>query len=615
MKKLCLFLSVLFLLNFCACINSSGGSTVNIPEYAEDNRNLTEHQYTVYNTVATDDFGRVTYAVDSVKTDKQRDVGMFYFMTLGSANNISGIFDVSKIIEEYGIEEFGKDSVNSPAEKAHIWGEPVFGYYDSRDPWVIRRQIEMLTFAGVDYICVDGTNGLLYFYVADIVLETLKEYHNKGWDVPKFCYYLGGPDPTDGQPVYYFDLISLKDVYEQYYVDGKYDDVMYKVDGKPFVVIREATENYLKSSSDDYLNMLGNYFSFRHRQWPNDSDVYHENALPWMDWEYPQKIHNGAINVSIAQHVTSRFSDTVGSRGRGWNFETGENEHDKFVQNLNYENQWKTSLSNDSVNNVFLTGWNEWTATKQTAGCSENNGYSMCDQFNDEFSRDIEPTKTGGLKDNAYLQTIRNIRDFKYIPAAKYSLPIKSFGLSDFDENLWKGTKTFRDFTGDAIPRSFQRYDGGAMYEDFSNRNDIDKIQVARDNDNLYFRIQTVENITSYRKGDTRWMNLRINTHKSSNKDSMGYEFIVNSKISEEGKSVVQKADKNGKYNDCGTAEYAVNGNVMLVKIPLSSLGLNAADCEIEFKVTDNVKTTDVLEYYVSGDSAPIGRLNYRFGY
>ena len=100
------------------------------------------------------------------------------------------IFDVSKIIEEYGIEEFGKNSVNSPAEKAHIWGEPVFGYYDSRDPWVIRRQIEMLTFAGVDYLCVDGTNGLLYFYVADIVLETLLEYHNLGWDVPKFSYYL-----------------------------------------------------------------------------------------------------------------------------------------------------------------------------------------------------------------------------------------------------------------------------------------------------------------------------------------------------------------------------------------------------------------------------------------
>lgn len=611
MKKLCLILAIFLTLSFVGC----GEKTVEIPEYPEDTRQLTEQEYTIYNTVATDDFGRVTYAVDGVKTDKSRDVGIFYFMTLGSANNMSGIYDVSKIIEEYGVEEFGKNSAISPADKCHIWGESVFGYYDSRDPWVIRRHVEMLTFAGIDYLCVDGTNGLLYFYVADVLLEILLEYHNKGWDVPKFSYYLGGPDPASSDtPEYYYDMISLKSVYEQYYKDGKYDDVMYKVDGKPFVVIRESTENYLKTSSDSYLNMLGNYFSFRHRQWPNESTIY-DNAMPWMDWGYPQKIHNGAINVSIAQHVTGRFSDTEGSRGRGWNYETEENEHENFTKNINYENQWETALTNDTVENVFLTGWNEWTATKQTTDVPEHNGYLMCDTFNDEYSRDIEPTKTGDLKDNAYLQTIRNIRDFKYTPAQNYAIPVKTFSLSDYSEDLWNGTVTFRDFTGDAIARDYQRYDGGAKYEDYSNRNDIDKIQVARDYKNLYFRIQTVNDITEYRQGDLRWMNLRINTSNSKNKDAMGYEYLLNSKILEDNKSIVLRAGTDGKYKEIGKSEYSVSGNVMIVKVPLSLLGLNAAECEIEFKVTDNVKTTNLLEYYVSGDSAPIGTLNYKFGY
>lgn len=221
----------------------------------------------------------------------------------------------------------------------------------------------------------------------------------------------------------------------------------------------------------------------------------------------------------------------------------------------------------------------------------------------------------GGLKDNAYLQTIRNIRDFKCTPAQNYAIPVKTFELSDFNADLWQNTATFRDFTGDAIARSYQRYDGQSKYEDYSNRNDIDKIQVARDYKNLYFRIQTVENITEYKKGDLRWMNIRINTANTVNKDSMGYEYLLNSKNVGDGKATVLKAKANGGYTELGNSEYAVSENVMIVKVPLSLLGLNAAECEIEFKVTDNVKTTNVLEYYVSGDSAPIGTLNYKFGY
>ena len=54
----------------------------------------------------------------------------------------------------------------------------------------------------------------------------------------------------------------------------------------------------------------------------------------------------------------------------------------------------------------------------------------------------------------------------------------------------------------------------------------------------------------------------------------------------------------------------------MVVAVPLSALGLTAESCHIEFKVSDNVtKCDDIMDYYVSGDSAPIGRLSYSYGY
>ena len=44
----------------------------------------------------------------------------------------------------------------------HHWGEPLFGYYTSDDEWVLRRHVEMLTDAGVDFLVFDTTNHTTY---------------------------------------------------------------------------------------------------------------------------------------------------------------------------------------------------------------------------------------------------------------------------------------------------------------------------------------------------------------------------------------------------------------------------------------------------------------------
>ena len=109
-------------------------------------------------------------------------------------------------------------------------------------------------------------------------------------------------------------------------------------------------------------------------------------------------------------------------------------------------------------------------------------------------------------------------------------------------------------------------------------------------------------------------MNLMIKTPDGGEDGIFGYQYFINREI-EGNTTSVQKYD--GKtYKDIGTGDVYVRGNVMQVRVKLSDLGLDANDYHMEFKVTDNIKkVNDVLSYYSTGDSAPMGRMGYVFGY
>ncbi|UKI19651.1 MAG: hypothetical protein L6V89_11790 [Oscillospiraceae bacterium] len=83
---------------------------------------------------------------------------MFFWLWQGyhyAHGQMNDAYDATKILEKYGMDVlFRKDSSVSPAGQFHFWGEPLFGYYDQADEWVIRRQMELLTDAGVDLLCL-----------------------------------------------------------------------------------------------------------------------------------------------------------------------------------------------------------------------------------------------------------------------------------------------------------------------------------------------------------------------------------------------------------------------------------------------------------------------------
>ncbi len=589
-------------------------------ERVPDERGLSAAEYSVLNIVGTDDFGRVILPVDG-KVNSDRYVGMFYFLTLGQHANHTGIYDVNLITYEgtYNKAFTRFNTPITPVGSAHFWGEPVWGYYDSRDPWVMRKQIEMLTMAGVDFIVLDTSNNVLYENVTAVLFDILLEYQEAGWDVPRVVYYLGKHDLGA-------DTAVFKQVYNIFYAEDTYKSLWFTPNDpeKPMIIAPDNVIAAFRSSGNAQEKGFAEFFDFRVTQWPIAAPVnepVYEYGAPWISFEYPQTSQEGWINLSIAQHVTVNMTDTKNSRGRGWHPTEkvkgkwkGENDHENWRQNLNFQAQWNTVLDMTPEQRatdarfVFLTGWNEWVAEKIRQNDRE---YYTVDTFNAEYSRDIEPSRSSGMKDYAYFQTIMNIHNDNFAPAVHYEYPAATPDITT-DDAVWAGAPTYRDFTGECADRNFKAMAGDLVYTDTTGRNDIDSISILHDAEYLYFRIACTEDITAHQASDTGWMNLWLKTANAKDELFCGYEYVINREVSG-GKSAILAA--NGQ--SVGEADVSVMGKVMIVRVPLSAIGLDEHNYQIEFKVTDNVQDmeNDPLNLYSTGDAAPIGSLNFSYGY
>jgi hypothetical protein len=257
---------------------------------------------------------------------------------------------------------------------------------------------------------------------------------------------------------------------------------------------------------------------------------------------------------------------------------------------------------------VFLTGWNEWVAEKIRLNDRE---YFMVDTFNAEYSRDIEPSRSSGMKDYAYFQTIMNIHNDNFAPAVHYEYPATTPDITT-DDAAWAGAPTYRDFTGECADCNFKAMAGDTVYTDTTGRNDIDTISILHDAEYLYFRISCVEDITAPKENDAGWMNLWLKTANAKDELFCGYEYAINREVNGSKSAIL-----NAKGESVGEADVNVLGKVMIVRVPLSAIGLDAHNYQIEFKVTDNVQDmeNDPLNLYSTGDAAPIGSLNFSYGY
>ncbi len=608
---------------------SADGSTVTISyEVNGERRSYTvpnKNNFTSGGFAATDDLDRSLYTANEVGlygSNGERYTGLFYFLWHGMHGD-SGVFDLQKIIDEIGVEAAGNTSCGKygPQGAMHWFAEPLYGYYYASDAWVLRKHAELLCNINIDFLYFDVTNRSTYLSNAKKLMEVLHQLNEEGYDAPQIVFYTN----TDSTG-------AVREVYNAIYAKNYLPDTWFCIDGKPVIIAPESDN-------------IDGFFTTKQNQWPNEASK--ANGWPWMDFSWPARVFydnngkNGAISVSVAQHCgTIAFSSSSlygnnSNRGRSFydpydgdstfNFDTGKKskyypralqqsysawQKDPSVTNqgLNFQAQWDHAIASDAKY-VLVTGWNEWVAQRQP---TTDGSIHFVDTSSMEFSRDCEMMR-GGYFDNYYIQLAYNVQKLNgaapvIVQDARMPIDVNA----SFSQ--WNAVPvTYTDPSGDTMNRNSLGF-GRQKYTNETGRNDIVSSKVVTDSKYIYFYVETKNNITAY-NDNSSWMQLYLNAD-SDNTGWYGYDYIINYSAKSANKTTVAEyigRDNKYTFRNIGEVTYQVSGNKMMIAVPLSMVALdNYKEINIQFKWADSTTTYNEMEdFYIDGDAAPLGRLNY----
>lgn len=603
------------ILALTGCKESGGGGSMKVKRY--------EGPFSEVNGAygGVDDLGRtlpMDYEVAETKTNRQ--VGIFYFLWLGE-HGTGGPYDNSAIVaanpDAIKSEKNWIAAGGGNRNEHHFWGEPLFGYYVSSDEWVMRKHLQMLTDAGVDFIVFDYTNGVAYDARVKQIIKIWYEYLEKGVDVPKLAFYTNTNSGVTMANLY-------KNIYNSKSLNSKYprlSELWYQWDGKPMIVGDPAA---LKK---DVAAEIQDYFTIKDSQWPTVDKI--DNGFPWMEFGrsltddsvYGVDGRKEVMNVSVAQHSeTVTFSLTAwygfNDRTRNWHNGANDTSENAILYGYNFAEQWEYAIAKDPEM-IFVTGWNEWVAQRQPGDNNYPIAFVDCADY--LCSRDVEPTR-GVFGDNYYMQMCEYIRKYKGADNRVYIGDRQTIDVGG-DFSQWDAasvTAKYLDYTNDTEDRDNKGF-GKLKYENKTGRNDIVNMKVARDNDYIYFYVDTAEDITP--ATDDNWMTLFIDSGVDGNADWYGYDFAVNVEKPNGSEAVLSKCDGNGwNWSKAGSVKMKVEGNKMMLAISRADLGIPDNNGEtlidLQFKWADNYQkdengTYNIWTFYTDGDAAPYGRFNY----
>ena len=619
----------------CESANAVSGDHV-LPPEAEIPADslLNTHKVMPDTWVFTDGLGRVSVTNAEVGDPKEdKTLAMFYWTWHTKAMAAAGYTDTTKLLEKY---PEAKNDYNHPAWEGTghycFWNEPIYGFYTTEDPWVLRRHAELLANAGVDVIFTDNTNGNMTWRASYTALyETWDDAQKNGAvNVPKVSYLLpfGANDGSKDQ---------LESLYLDIYRPGKFQNLWFYWDEKPMLM---AHNGNISKGNNLGKEILAN-FTFRGGQPGYRVDSTAAKQWGWLS-VFPQALYSTRgqsgvkkgdieqMTVGVAvnhNYVTKEITAMNGVNVMGRSYTTDyENRYDvegaeaskwgyQFSQQFDYALEVSPPV-------LFVTGWNEWHAWRQPnpwGGANSQVNNALVDQFSDEFSRDLEPTK-GALQDHYYYLFVNYARKYKGvnpIPTPSVNATIDLTAGTD----QWKTVEPYyAAYIGNTFDRDCTGY-GDTKYTETSGRNDIIGAQVARDGEFVYFLVECKDNITSYT--DSLWMNLYIDSDQE-NQGWNTFEYVLNKTAASEKTLVLEKFTADNDYaktEKVADVEYTLDGRYMTVKIAKSDLGLSGSDYTINFAWTDNVHdegdytkfSGDILDFYLSGDVAPGGRFKYSF--
>ncbi len=535
---------------------------------------------------AVDALGRRLPVAGEVREfQPEKYVGIFYFLWL----DLPSVLDNSKILAEN--PDAGKLATSPPWGKIHeyhFWGEPLFGYYRSHDPWVLRRHAYLLADAGVDFLVFDATNAVTYDHVVDALCEEFERLRAAREAVPKITFMT---NTAAGR--------TARHLWERLYKPGRYRESWFHWQGKPLLICDPE-------EADDELKA---FFTLRKAHWPfelvNTHNAWHWEAIYPQVYSYdtdPEKPEQ--VNVSVGQNLHQKdgrveMMSTGHARGRSFHNGKMDRSKDAYLHGHNFQEQWERAFELDPEV-VFITGWNEWIAMRLG---EMSHPPIFCDQYDTEFSRDVEMMR-GGYGDNYYYQMVANIRRFKGLPRRSQTAAEKTIAI-DGPFNQWDAVShVYRDHVFETLPRDFPGC-GNLHYTETSGRNDLVSFKVAHDAENVYFLAETREPLTD--SAGEHWMNLAVDVRG-------GGSFLVNRDHEDSARTLLERKD-GGTWMKIATIPYRAEGNRLHLAVPRKTLGLAGNDFSIEFQWADNVSLTGPIEdRYLRGDVAPEGRFRYYYG-
>lgn len=300
-----------------------------------------------------------------------------------------------------------------------------------------------------------------------------------------------------------------------------------------------------------------------------------------------------------------------GAQGRDFSFRNGFDPRvDGYLYGWNFQEQWDRAFEIDPEL-VFVTGWNEFIAGQWLPEHSwTGDPFSFVDQFDWKRSRDIEPNLGWGDKgDVYYLQLVDNVRKFKGMTPPEPVSASKSIKIGK--SNQWNNvTPIYNHYKGNTFHRDHVGRNN-TYYINTTGRNDIVKAKVARDQQSIYFYVESTEKLTS--RNDPNWMLLFIDIDRDKSTGWNGYDFILNRQSPTSKKVIVEKNIGNRwEWQEVKRVPYAVKNNQLEIKLDRETVGMIGTKLDFEFKWNDNMQENgNIMDFYVNGDTAPGGRFNF----
>ncbi len=313
---------------------------------------------------------------------------MWFNAVLGSGDGpVTDVPNVPELTEKYGwSDEYGFGNAteqHNDEGRFHYWSEPAQGYYRSTDKAAHRRNLSMLQDAGVDFLVLDFTfvggetvkhtrfwnSHVEWSSIA--LLDTITEMRAEGLKTPHVVMW---PNTVDA-----FDTF-----WDKFYSVEKWKDCFVYWNGKPFIMHWRNRA----SETDRFTTraMYGLQGKVATGQW----SYLEADNTPTVSYDTEGNPEHVGVSVATQETYMSNTATAHGRQGgRFWNA------------------QWQTAFATHPKI-VTLTWWNEWCAQLYRI----DGKYIFTDNFNQEYSRDIEPMK-GGHGDLYYRWLCEYVRAYK----------------------------------------------------------------------------------------------------------------------------------------------------------------------------------------------------------